>query len=420
MRLLEQYLFDFKTEISKLGLTTQQYENCLKDISNKVTGLIDLDWSDIIDKYNLPIAKDTLRKSSSPTPFGSVFVVEYLKQKGLVDNASETQIQNLKNVLGEQFVLKRQIQEEKTNLNRIKRDFVRSIAVAEEIKDYLESIAFHIDIPDYCHSPILLSNSKHTMIVCISDWHIGYKIIDCKGNSYNWEIANERVNKFIDECYKYIDLYGIEKVYVYNLGDTIESTYMRKNQSQYCEFSQGEQIAKATQLIYRFLVALCKKCYVQYDGIPGNHDRFAGDKSENLDGDNANAVITPMLANFIELSGNKRIHVVNRSPFDSEISPVINGISCKFVHGDKNTKNDRQKISGQISMDGEFYDLYFEGYWHNFRCISENRGRYLVTSGCLSGWNDYSTSFNCATVASQTIAVIGDKKIELIKDVQLN
>jgi hypothetical protein len=40
-----------------------------------------LDWSDIVDKYNLPISKDTLRKASSPLLFGSVFVNEYLKHK---------------------------------------------------------------------------------------------------------------------------------------------------------------------------------------------------------------------------------------------------------------------------------------------------------------------------------------------------
>lgn len=342
-----------------------------------------------------------------------------MKYKGLYNDASRTELQRLKNTLDEQFVLKKQIQQERSHLNKIKTDFIKTIAVSDEIKDYLTSVDFHMEIPEYCHFPISVSNMGHTMIICLSDWHIGYKIIDCKDNSYNWEIANERVNRLLEECYKYIDLYGIEKICVYNLGDTIESTYMRKNQSQYCEFAQGEQIAKSTKLIYRFLVALCKKCHVQYDGIPGNHDRFAGDKSENLDGDNANAIITPMLIDFINISNNQRIQVIDRSPFDREINATINGLSCKFVHGDKNVKNDKQKISGQISMDNVFYDLYFEGHWHNFRCISENKGRYLITSGCLSGFNDYSTSFNCATNASQTIVILGDKNIELIKDIQL-
>lgn len=343
-----------------------------------------------------------------------------MKHKGLVENTSKTEMQNLREALGEQFILKKQIQQERSYLNKIKTDFIRSITVADEIKDYLKSLDFQINIPEYCHIPIVPVNKNRTMVICISDWHIGYKIIDCKGNTFNWEIANERINKLIDECYKYIDLYEIDNVYVYNLGDTIESTYMRKNQSQYCEFAQGEQIVKATQLIYRFLVALCKKCYVQYDSIPGNHDRFVGDKNENLDGDNANAIITPMLADFIELSENKRIHITNRNPLDKEINTEINGVSCKFVHGDKNTKDDKKKVNEQISMDNEFYELYFEGHWHNYKCISENRGRYLITTGCLSGVNDYSTTFGCNTAASQTIVILGDGEVELIKDIKLN
>lgn len=53
----------------------------MSDIFDKVGKNNDLDWSDIIDTYNLPISKDTLRKASSQSLFGSVFVNEYLKDK---------------------------------------------------------------------------------------------------------------------------------------------------------------------------------------------------------------------------------------------------------------------------------------------------------------------------------------------------
>jgi hypothetical protein len=61
-----------------------------------------------------------------------------------------------------------------------------------------------------------------------------------------------------------------------------------------------------------------------------------------------------------------------------------------------------------------------KGHEHNHRVISENRGRYIVSGGCLSGYNDYSTNFGCATVASQTIIITKPNQIEMIKDVQLN
>ena len=76
-------LYNFEEELLKYGLNTETYEQCLEDISNKVLGKVDLDWSDIIDKYHLPMAKDTLRKASSQSIFGNVFVSEYFKNKSL-------------------------------------------------------------------------------------------------------------------------------------------------------------------------------------------------------------------------------------------------------------------------------------------------------------------------------------------------
>lgn len=276
-----------------------------------------------------------------------------------------------------------------------------------------------ITIPKQCHYPLPIKDKSKTMICLISDWHIGYKITNCKGNYYNWEIANERVNKLISACQKYVKLYGIERVYVYNLGDLVEHTYMRQTQAQYCEFMQGTQIEKATQLLYRFITALSEMCNVVYDGIAGNHDRYSGEKSENYDGDNVNSTITPLLKTMFEIADNNRVHIIERNYSDKEIINEINGIKCKFVHGDKHSKDDKTKLKNEISMDNEIYNLYCEGHWHNFRCLSENRGRYIVTNGCLSGFNDYSTTFGCATNASQTLIVLSDREIEMIKNVDL-
>ena len=120
---------------------------------------------------------------------------------------------------------------------------------------------------------------------------------------------------------------------------------------------------------------------------------------------------------LVETSGNKRICVVDRNCADNEIITEINGIRFKFVHGDKNLKNDQLK--NEISMDNQFYDVYVGAHFHNYKCVAENRGRYIISNGCLSGFNDYSTGFGCATDAEQTIIVVGNNEIEMVKDVNL-
>jgi len=214
-------------------------------------------------------------------------------------------------------------------------------------------------------------------------------------------------------------MYDIKKIYVMNTGDMIEHISMRKNQSQFCEFNQSEQINHAIKLIYRFLVALCRDCFVEYDSIYGNHDRTNGDASANLDGDNADTVIREQISTYKELSNNVRLNVIQRRHTDKEIVKDIEGLRCKFVHGNIGVKNDKTQLKNEMSMDNEFYDILFKGHEHNFRMVSENNGRYIISSGCISGFNDYSVGFGCTTVASQTIVIVTDNKIELVKDLQL-
>lgn len=84
-------LYNFEEELSKYGLTPQTYEYCLEDISAKVLEKNDMDWGEIVEKYNLPMAKDTLRKASSQSIFGNVFVSEYFKDKSLSQTMTDVE-----------------------------------------------------------------------------------------------------------------------------------------------------------------------------------------------------------------------------------------------------------------------------------------------------------------------------------------
>lgn len=381
--------------------------------------MIDVTWGNLADILNKELRDETEAWTES------AYRKKYQQAKQFYDDVfskelsnNQTTLDKIKGLLGEQYIVKKQIQDENRELNKVKKDLVKSISISEDVIRAFKEDGFRSDIPECCHSPIV-SESENKMICVVGDWHIGYKIINCKGNYFNWDIANERINQYIDECYRYIDMYNIKKVYIINIGDMIEGCYMRKTQNQYCEFMQGVQIEKFTQLMYRFITSMSVKANVVYDAIAGNHDRFNGDKTQNYDGDNLNSTVTPLLRTMFEISENNRVFVTERDFLDKEIILNINGLIGKFVHGHEHSKDDKSKIKNEISMDNQLYDFYVEGHWHNYRCVSENNGRYLITNGCLSGYNDYSTAFGCSTIASQTIMIIGDRKLELIKDIPL-
>lgn len=380
----------------------------------------DLDWEDIVEVADLGIHRDTLRKASQ-TEFGGYNVYKIMKERlaELQCGEDKSELNKLREKIGEFDIKKRQLQIERNGLNKLKRDLIPSIVVADELAQFMIDNNMQINIPEYCFESIEENESEYEMIVNIADWHIGYIINNCKGNYFNWKVANKRIDKLIEQIHKNVKLYRINKIYVVNTGDVIEGTYMRKNQSQFCEFGQSEQINKAIELIYRFLVALCgMECNVVYTSIAGNHDRSNGDIKANLQGDNADVVIARQLSKYNEIAKNVRLTVVENDPFNDEVLLEVNGTKHKFIHGDKKVKDGDKLLKSEMSMDDDSYTLW-RGHYHNFNVQSENNGRYIISSGCLSGFNDYSTAFGSSTTASQTIAIIGDGKIEVIKDIQL-
>lgn len=343
-----------------------------------------------------------------------------IKKLRLEDSTLKPQsyLDSVREKIGDLTVLKIQTQKDKTDLNRIKKELVKSITIADELKQYQDNNGFTVVVPEYCHSPII-STGDYKAVLVASDWHCGYVIDDCKGNYYNFEIANQRVDKLILETYKYIELFNVKEITVLGLGDLIEHISMRKNQSQFCEFNQAEQINSVIKLMYRLLVAMCKYCNVTYDSIYGNHCRSNGEYGENIDGDNSEVIIREQITRYKELSNNNRLTVVQRRHTDKEIITNINGINIKAIHGDKGIKDAKQQLKNSISVDNTIYDLYIRGHYHNFSVDSENNGRYFISCGCLSGYNDYSVNFGSSTFASQTLIIIGKDKVELIKDIVL-
>ena len=64
--------------LNQYGLTQEQYEDCLQTIIDKRNGNTDIDWQEIIEKFNLPISVDSLRRVNNGI-FGGGFVAEYMK-----------------------------------------------------------------------------------------------------------------------------------------------------------------------------------------------------------------------------------------------------------------------------------------------------------------------------------------------------
>ena len=144
-------IYDFDKELEKYGLTPTTYEQVLTEISNKMSGLSDIDWKELVDKYSIKCHYDSVRKASQ-TIFGNYFVREYLKSKNITEKSFT--LDDAKEILGEQYIVKQQIHNDRLKLNKMKRDLVPCLTVADELKQYMKDNDFSLKIPEYMYEPI--------------------------------------------------------------------------------------------------------------------------------------------------------------------------------------------------------------------------------------------------------------------------
>lgn len=396
----------------KKNETTYQYIKRI--VQAKDSGELDLDYAELSPHlFNKDYSSDVARRMF----YGLRYIIPIIETEGLTIQPT-SQLDQIQKEIGILDVKRQEIKNKYGKFNQIKKQFIKSIEISNDIKDEMFANGFEINIPSHCFSKIECE-SERKMIVTISDWHVGYVIPNCKGNIYNFEIANQRIDKYINEIYKMAQLYSINKIIVINLGDTVEQTYMRGNQGQNTEFNQSQQINYALKLIFRFLIALTEFANVEYYGIAGNHDRSCGDKTLNVEGDNANTVIQEQLKVYSELIDSPKLTIADMWYLDREIIKEVNGVKFKFIHGDEKLKDPKRLFDSESTMDKEMFDCVVRGHWHNFAVTSQNGGGMVVNVGCLSGYNDYSARFGCSTYASQAIFVVGNKEIEIVKGVNL-
>ena len=221
--------------------------------------------------------------------------------KPLLENLREEELNKLpknmmdeiKEELGELFIVKQEAKSKLNKLGRLKRDFAKSVEISNDIKESLGEELKNISLFNFER---IEGNSEYKLIIQLSDLHIGYIIKNYKGNTYNYEILRKRLAEIIKESKKICDMYNITEVVVVNTGDAIEHVAMRETQQSFeCEFNLSQQISKAIKTLYEFVTTVSEFANVRFVSVGGNHSRASGSKNANIEGDNSNIIILDAL-----------------------------------------------------------------------------------------------------------------------------
>lgn len=302
--------------------------------------------------------------------------------------------------------------------NREFRDIQKSGAHVERLftglKHYMhkEFVEKKLNEPQYIVLKQPTGNSNKELIVGLSDWHVGAKVDNIDTGGYSFDILKRRLNQFVTETIEAINLYDIQHVHMYFVGDLIEHINMRNvNQAFEAEFPATEQISKGKRLIYDTISAIASQVpYLTFGAVGGNHDRFQGNKADKIYNDNVAYLLVDELLMLQELGAlPKNVDIIdNRSDVYSFVDRVA-GKNVKVTHGDTEAKKDDVKIRKHIRR--EDIDYLIMGHVHTSRIVQEDYSRYQVYIGSTMGANNYSTENNFpTTIPSQLLMVLDTEK----------
>lgn len=324
----------------------------------------------------------------------------------------KSHLERLKEVTGEYSIRKRDMELERLELSRLKREITPAILMTEQYVEYLKENG--ITVP---FGTKFVANKVGSCVIksLPSDLHIGM-IVDEDYNQYNYSIAQRRMRKYTKSVLDYAKLYNAHTISITTMGDLIENTELRGNQKFDCEFHYAEQVARCQDLIMEHIMTILNEGYkVDLSGVYGNHDRQTGSKNDSIESSNATYTILENIKKtfeYMEKFSGSKFENISFVQYDNKYKYHVDeyyGFRIRYQHGDNDNKADNKKIEAYNGTDNDAYDALVFGHLHHYRYTQLNRNEFEMYCSCLQGANEYAKNQIKSTAdAGQTIIIIRD------------
>lgn len=389
------------------------YERGLRIIQNKVDGLIDIDWQEIVELLGLDCHRDSLRKASNVTPYSGVAVAKYYQdkiEKMVVENSCgvESLLEEIKQERKELYKERVKLQDER----RYKRNNERSEARSEMLIDEMVYAISKLneEKPMSFKLPNLDENKSNIASLILSDLHIGMTI-DSFDNKFNFDIARERFNLLYQKVVETCSLHNVKTLNVEVAGDLIHGA-IHTSSRLLQEADVTTQIAICSELISEFLVALASEIQnVNVFFCVGNHSRMSADMKKHIDAENFEYLIKQIVTLRVEKCENITFH---DNELDQEIAVYnVFGRTIASAHGHKEKKT-FQSVDVLSKYLGIDIDEIHLGHFHNF-AVKDN----VIVNSSFCGVDSYAKSLRLTGRAGQTLIVYSGRYDRCIYDIDL-
>lgn len=404
---------DLDEKIREYGLTPEQYESCLSDAYQKANRTLDMDWSEIIEKYGLDIHFDTLRKATQ-TIFGGAFVSEYFKSKKASYN-DDTYLAELRAEKQEIRKEKQKLFDERTALTKLLREQGRIESMFDIVKRAIEEYK----PVNFDYTPSIVPDSDNDLIIHLTDVHGGVNI-DSPFNIFNMEVLEQRLKNYLDEIYDIQNTYKSQNAYVIIGGDLIQGL-IHTNARIEAKENIVMQIMEVTDLVSDFIYELSRIFQnVEVHTTAGNHSRSTANKEESVRGENFDLLVP--FACKKDLKNIENVRFVDNY-LDCDIATFkVRGHMVYATHGDKDTAKNVVYHMTQFARKAKLPlpDLCYLGHRHTNGLTTVDDVK-VIESGCVDGMDSFAIEKRLVGTPEQTVTVVTAKKrIKALCDIQID
>lgn len=284
----------------------------------------------------------------------------------------------------------------------------------DEVMDILEERLDDFAKVNFTPNPIPVIDGNNSMIICLSDLHIGQCFSSFFGE-FNSDIAKERLNTYMSELLNIAQLNNVKKAYVCMLGDNISNSLHKT-----IEVSNKENVIDQLKLSIEYISSFCYELtkhfeYVYLASASGNHSRLQAkdlaQHSERLD-----AFIAWDVCRTLEHLDN--FHSLLHGSIDDGIAKInIDGKSYILIHGDfdQTTKQGYLNLSGMV---GFFPDYILCGHKHF--CSYSQETKFIQSGSLASSGDDYCIEKRLYGKASQMVCICDNSGVKGVYPIMLS
>lgn len=249
--------------------------------------------------------------------------------------------------------------------------------------------------------------TSHEAVLLLSDLHIG---VDCNNfyNTYNVEVAKERLNRLADYTIIYCNTHKVNKLNILNLGDLIHGVLHVSARVEQ-QMDVISQVMTASELISQFLIKVLNNVncnHIVYRSCSDNHARLIADKTQHIEKENLGKLIDWYIEERLHNTG--IVFAKDNLDYSLGYFTLLNGKKCVFAHGHLDSID--KSLQNFVGATKQFIDYGFLSHYHSEK-VKTFQGYTVFVNGSVVGTEQYALSKRLFSAPSQKLIIFEDGNV---------